>query len=83
MTALAFTDLCRLLDLKRPSAVRRALKARKIRFSEDSRGRPWTTEAEIERAFSAKSMRVTFTRPCRPASAKSTAPGTSSAAGDR
>jgi hypothetical protein len=76
----SFEDLCRVLDLKRPSAVRRVLKARKIRFSEDSKGRPWTTEAEMDRALSASAMKAKFTRPSRPASGKSTARGTSSRA---
>lgn len=79
--ALSFPDLCRLLDLKRPSAVRRALDKRKIRFSEDSKGRPWTTEAEVDRSLNLTQRKVQWTRPpSRRASTRSTARGTSSTA---
>jgi hypothetical protein len=74
--ALSFTDLCRLLDLKQPAAVRRHLKARKIPFSHDSKGRPWTTEAAMDRALT-PAVKTHFTRPprYRRASTRSTAHG--------
>lgn len=64
--ALSFQQLCQLLDAKQPSAVRRLLKARGIRWIPDRKGHPTTSEAEWDRAISAARRRITFTKPpCR------------------
>ena len=83
MSALSYKQLCQLLDCKQAASVRRQLKKLGVRWSKDRNGKPWTTEAELNRAlFPPRTL--TFTKPvCRknlshPASGKSTARGTSS-----
>lgn len=88
-----FESLCKLLKLQRSSAVKRHLKRRGIRFSLDAKGRPWTTEAELDRALSPVGKKITFTKPpckkknypSRRAFGQSTALGTtsSSTSGER
>jgi len=88
--ALNFKQLCELFDCKQAAALRRVLKARGIRWSRDRKGKPWTTEAELDRAISTERRTLTFTDPpCRKnkknsrspqACMKNTALGTSSSA---
>jgi hypothetical protein len=64
--ALSYEQLCAHFDVKQPAALRRLLKKRGIRWINDRNGRPTTTEAELDRALSAKTTTITFTKPpCR------------------
>jgi hypothetical protein len=85
--ALSFQQLCEHFDVKQASALRRLLKARGIRWINDRNGKPTTTEAELDRALSAKTTTIRFTKPpckkkgfpSRQGSASGTERGTSSA----
>lgn len=64
--AITYEQLSTLLKLKQPAALKRLLKARGIRWSLDSKGRPWTTESELDRAISASRKTIKFSKPlCR------------------
>lgn len=63
--ALSYVELLRLFDTRQRTALVRLLKARGVRFMQDRRGRPITTEAEIDRALSPRSRPMGFTRPPR------------------
>ena len=84
MSALSYKELCQLLDCKQAASLRRTLKKLGVRWSKDRNGKPWTTEAELNRAlFPPRTL--TFSKPVcrknarsRSASGKSTARGTSS-----
>jgi hypothetical protein len=88
--ALSFKQLCQLLDCKQAAKLKRVLKQRGIHWSLDGNGKPWTTEAQLDKAISPENRVLTFTRPpcpkknsrrqprSRQACAKSTAPGTTS-----
>lgn len=65
MSVLSFKDLCRVFDCRQAGALRRLLVSRKIRFSRDRRGRPWTTEAELDRAIAVPEKPMSFTFPPR------------------
>src|SRR6185437_7924378 len=64
--ALNFKHLCQLLDCRQVASLNRVMKARGIRWSHDRAGRPWTTEAELDRALSAPERKLAFPKPCRP-----------------
>jgi hypothetical protein len=61
--ALSFQQLCAHFEVKQPAALRRLLKARGIRWINDRNGHPTTTEAELDRALSAKATTIKFTKP--------------------
>lgn len=88
MSVLNFKKLCEVFDCRQSATLKRIMTARGVRWSLDRAGKPWTTEAELDRVIAAPQKVLTFTKPpCRNnksksrspvACAKSTAPGITS-----
>jgi hypothetical protein len=63
--ALSYLDLLRVFDTKQCSTLTRLLRAQGVKFMRDRRGRPITTDGELERAMHGRDAprRMEFTKP--------------------
>jgi hypothetical protein len=63
--ALSFQDLLGIFDTKQRRTLERLLKSQGVKFMRDRRGRPITTDGELETAMHGKDKprRIEFTEP--------------------